>query len=93
MKIRAFGSKVILEKQEEKVDNNLFIAKTEGVFGKGKIISIGKLVALDLFKTLDIGTDIVYYLDKSSPLGLGFPDKFEVIEAEHIIGVIDDEQK
>jgi len=90
-KIYAFGSKVVVERQDDEKKEG-FIIKADNPYKKGKVISVGKLVAADLFLDSDMrlepGATIAYLAVRPKPLGLGFPDTFDVIEAEDVVGLI-----
>ena len=90
--INAFGSKVIVERETKKESKEgFYIEEKEEVYIKGKIISVGKLVAGDLADNgllLEPNAIILYPVSASLPLGLDFPETYEVVEAENVIGII-----
>lgn len=90
-KISAFGSKVIVER-EKKEDNKGLIMVGDDAYHRGTVVSVGKIVASDLFsdseRRLEPGALVAYPSEKAKSLGLGFPDSYDVVEAEDIVGVI-----
>lgn len=87
----AVGKKIVVEK----VDNNssdLIIIEEEGEFECGKVLSMGSDVELDSSDgfQLGIGDLIVYSVNSSKQLGLGFPTQQKIIDFSDVVGIIDE---
>lgn len=92
-KICAFGSKIIVNrKQKQQRDKGLILMDEVDLYLMGKVISVGAMVPNDLFvdssMLLAVNSTIIYPKSKACPLGLGFPDTYDVVEAEDIVGLV-----
>jgi hypothetical protein len=95
-KICAFGSKIIVEKEQTKKSEG-FITVEDDSYERGKVVSMGSVIPCDLLSDSDVclepGSLIAYPASKASVLGLGFPDTYYVVEAEDVVGVIYQEKE
>jgi len=91
-KIYAFGSKIVVNRDKKSTGKGFVVVGSSEVYVTGQIISMGSLFASDLFSdggsTLAAGSTIVYPAHKANSLGLDFPETYDVVEAEDVVGLV-----
>ena len=80
-KLKSLGSFVFFEAVELKSSSSIQIAHKEP-FGFGKVVGVQ-----EEYSNLQTGTNIIYLVDKASPLGLGYPKNIFVIRYDDIVSI------
>jgi hypothetical protein len=94
--IFAFGEKVIVNRDKKTNDAGFIMIDEKEIYVSGEVISFGSGKEgghLDDIFGLEVGCIVVYPASRANPLGLGFPDTYDVVEAGDIVGEISDEDE
>lgn len=86
-KLEAMGDFTIIEKLKEDVASGpIAVAKASiPYFAKGRVISSGDLL-------LEPGQEVVFLIDNSLELGLGFPENIVVVKGDDVVCYVEEHE-